>query len=188
MRIRERERRVLQLVVVGRTQHQIAAEVGVSQPAVSKILKRVEERLLAELAPMVDRWRVRQTLRLDHLYAESVTAWEASKQDAMRRRQRKADGPGGGTVAELVSENRHGDPRFLELARKTLADLRELWAINPPDRVAIAGSFATLSDAQLEAELARQEEVFRRLDLTVGDRVIVSGAPHQAPPNGGTDA
>ena len=45
-----------------------------------------------------------------------------------RRRQRKTDGgPGGGaaTIAEIVVENQHGDPRYLEEARKSLADHRK---------------------------------------------------------------
>ena len=38
------------------------------------------------------------------------------------------------TVAEIVSENRHGDPRYLDEARKALADLRTLWGVDAPDR------------------------------------------------------
>jgi uncharacterized protein YerC len=170
LRIREREQRVLHLVIRGRTQQQIATEVGVSQPAVSKILKRVEDRLVADVAPMVERWRVRQTLRLDHVYSEAIAGWEASKQDSVRRRQRKLEagrGPGG-TLAELVSENRPGDPSFLEVARRALADLRAIWGVNAPDRLAVSATaaFASLSDAALEAELRRQDQVYHQLTLT----------------------
>ena len=45
-RIRTRELRAMELTVLGWSQHQIAADLGVSQAAVSKILARVELRVL----------------------------------------------------------------------------------------------------------------------------------------------
>ncbi len=161
---------MLELTILGRTQHQIAGELGVSQAAVSKILRRVEERLVQDLAPMVDRLRVRHTLRLDHVYGEAMTAWIDSKTDAVRRRQRKSDGSGTGTtVAELVSENRHGDPRYLDVARKALADLREVWGVNAPERLAVTATspMSGLSDDELAAELARQARIYHQLGLPV---------------------
>lgn len=164
LRIRQREQCVLQLTILGRSQHQIAAEVGVSQPAVSKILRRLEERLARELAPMQERLRARHTLRLEHLYAEAITAWDASKQDHLRRRQRKTEGHGGpgATVAELVSENRHGDPRFLDLARKALDDLNALWGVRLPERIAASVDLTGISDEDLAARLAEYDRVTRQ--------------------------
>ena len=48
-RIRTRELRAMELTVLGWSQPQIAADLGVSQAAVSKLLKRIETRLLREL-------------------------------------------------------------------------------------------------------------------------------------------
>lgn len=147
-------------ILEGRTQHQIAESLDISQPAVSKIVRRMEERLLADVALKIERQRARHTLRLEHLYAEAMRAWRDSQQDTTRRRQRKSDGggPGGGTFAELVSENRHGDPRYLDEARKALTDLRKVWGVDAPERMAIQplAPFAALSDEALEVELARQ--------------------------------
>jgi hypothetical protein len=96
-RIRTRELRAMELTVLGWPQHQIAADLGVSQAAVSKILKRVEVRLLREQAAMVERQKARHTARLEHLFAEAIRAWEQSKADTTRRRQRKTQGgPAGG--------------------------------------------------------------------------------------------
>ena len=66
MRIRAREIRALELVIRGWSQHRIAADLGVSQAAVSKLLARVEGRELRERVATLDRHRIRQTLRLDH--------------------------------------------------------------------------------------------------------------------------
>jgi hypothetical protein len=70
--------------------------------------------------------------------AERQRAWEASKEDSTRRRQRKSDGGSRGaaaTIAELVVENQHGDPRYLDQARNALADQRKLWGLDAPQKV-----------------------------------------------------
>jgi len=167
-RVRLRELRVMEQILEGRTQHQIAAGLAISQPAVSKIVRRIEDRLLADVALKVERQRARHTLRLEFVYAEAIRAWRASQQEAVRRRQRKTEsGPGraGGNVAEIVSEARHGDPRYLEEARRALGDLRAIWGVDAPERLSIGATtpFASLSDVALEAELARQDVIVRRL-------------------------
>ena len=150
---------MLEHTLEGRTQHSIATALGISQPAVSKIARRVEERLLADQACKVERHRARHTFRLEHIYGQAMQGWQDSKQEGLRRRQRKTehDGGTGSTVAELISENRHGDPRYLDEARKALADLRKLWGVDAPERLSIDASthYATMTDADLEAELVR---------------------------------
>ena len=140
---------------------QIAADLGVSQAAVSKISAR-RARVLRELAGPVERQKARQTLRLEHLFAEAMRAWEQSKTDTTRRRQRKTQagtGGAGATVAEIVIENQHGDPRYLDEARKALADLRKLWGLDAPQKVDVRASqnpYADMTEDALRAELARQ--------------------------------
>ena len=159
-RVRLREAQVLELLLEGHTQHHIAETSGISQPAVSKIARRIDERLLADLSQKVERHRARQTLRLEHIYGQAMQAWQDSKQEGLRRRQRKTEHEGGtgSTVAELISENRHGDPRYLDEARKALADLRKVWGVDAPERVAIDAvtHFASMTDEALELELVRQ--------------------------------
>lgn len=158
-RIRLREIQVLDQMLIGRSQHQIAAALGISQPAVSKIERRIEARLLGDLADKLEHQRARQTLQLRHVYAEAFGAWERSKLDAVRRRQRRTDGGGtdaGATFAEVVAENSHGDPRFLEVARKALADLRAVWGMDAPERIETLTPYTAMSDAALASELALQ--------------------------------
>jgi DNA-binding CsgD family transcriptional regulator len=166
-RVRLREAQVFEYVLAGRTQHQIAEALGISQPAVSKIVRRVEDRLLADLTCKAERQRARQTLRLEHLYGQAMQAWQDSKQEGLRRRQRKTEHGSGtsSTVAELISENRHGDPRYLDEARKALTDLRKVWGVDAPERVSIDALtvFASMSDEALDQELTRQLRLVQRV-------------------------
>lgn len=166
----------MELAVLGWSQHQIAADLGISQPAVSKLLKRIETRLLRELTETVGRQRARHALRLDHLYAEAMRAWDASKADSTRRRQRKTQGGAGAdaTVAELVVENQHGDPRYLDEARKALADHRKLWGLDAPQQVdlrASRDSYDDMTEEALRAELARQAQLLGVAPPAVADAV-----------------
>ena len=166
-RIRLREVQVQDRICRGETQHDIAAALDISQPAVSKILKRVEERLLHDATWRVERQRARQSARLEFLYRQAIRAWEGSQEESLRRRQRKT-GHGSGseaTVAEVISEARHGDPRFLEEARRVLEDLRKIWAIDAPDRLTVdtRSPYAVLSETALRVEIARQAQLLGQL-------------------------
>ena len=168
--IQARALRVLERSVAGLSQREIAAEEGMSQSAVSKILQRLEARVLEELVGRVEQQKVRQTLCLDHLYRESLRAWEASKADATRRVQKKTQ-PGVGapsaTVAQFVVETQHGDPRYLEVARKVLADQRRVWGLDAPQKLdvrATEGPFEAMTDAALAAELARQRQLLTAIE------------------------
>jgi predicted transcriptional regulator len=166
-RIRTREVRAMELAIVGWTQQQIAADLGVSQAAVSKMLRRIDERVLRDLQNAVERHKVRQNQRLEHLYAEAMRAWTASKTDTTRRRQRRTHigaGQAEATVAEIISENQHGDPRYLDEARKAMADLRKLWGLDAPQKIdvrAVRNRFDEMTEEDLRTELARQVQLLQ---------------------------
>ena len=169
--VQARALRVLDRSVAGLSQREIAAAEGLSQSAVSKILRRLETRALQELVDRVEQQKARQSLRLDYLYGESLRAWAASKADATRRVQRTtqagAGGAGGATVAQLVVETQHGDPRYLEVARKVLADQRRVWGLDAPQKLdvrATEGPFDAMSDAALAEVLAHQRQLLASLD------------------------
>ena len=63
-RIRTRELRAVELATQGWSQPEIAAELGVSQAAVSKILQRADARALRDLTAVVAQQKARQTMQL----------------------------------------------------------------------------------------------------------------------------
>lgn len=156
VRVRQREQTVVRLATQGRSQQEIAREVGVTQAAVSRILQRVDDRWLRENVDWVARHKADQTRKLDHLFREALRAWECSKAQRTRRRQRKTGGGDqglDGTMAEVIVDDSHGDPRYLEAARRTLQDRARLW-----------GALAADPTASVEAD---SDEVFT---LNIADR------------------
>lgn len=184
-RIRTRELRAMELLVLGWSQHQIAGDLGVSQAAVSKIIRRVEERVLRELRAVVERQKARHSMRLEHLYAEAMRAWSDSKEDSTRRRQRKTQagaGSGGTTVAEVVSENQHGDPRYLEEARKSLADHRKLWGLDAPQKLDVRASrnpYDDMTEEALREELAKQTRLLE-IGKPIAEEPLTPGGKTEA--------
>ncbi len=133
LRRRRREQLVIDRSTAGDSQYDIARDLNISQSAVSQILRRVDDRWAQENLDVIGRHKAAEARKLDHVHREAIRAWEASKAQKTRRRQRKTEGASsgsGGTVAEIMVEDSHGDPRFLETARRALADRARLWG--PP--------------------------------------------------------
>jgi hypothetical protein len=111
-------------------------------------------------------------MRLEHQYAELMHAWEQSKTDTTRRRQRKTQGGDGsteGTVAELVVENQHGDARYMEGARRALGDIRKILGLDAPQQLdvrATPNQFEGLTEEALSEEIAKRARLLGIADLT----------------------
>jgi hypothetical protein len=82
----------------------IAQDHGLSIGRISQIVREVSTALVPEHLDRINETRVEHTAALDGLRTETMEAWRASK--------KSDNGP---------------DPRFLEVARKCLADQRKIW-------------------------------------------------------------
>jgi hypothetical protein len=137
-----RAARVVELSTQGWSQQAIAAEVGISQPAVSKVLQRADDRALATM----HRERVRHLVRVyrcrEYVYREASAGWQRSATDRERRVQRRVVRPDGATVTTvtLQSETQAGDPRFLQAMAATLRDSDHTFGLSGLDWPAIAAA------------------------------------------------
>jgi predicted transcriptional regulator len=114
---RHNEELAWQLRIKGWTTTRIAQELQIQQPAVSKILQRVEARAIKQLDAEIGGFKVRQATQLEHMLDEALQAWEKSK------------------TAKCP-----GNVEYLEAALKVQADLRDLLhigAANNPGTVGI---------------------------------------------------
>ena len=131
--IHARERRVADLSAQGWTQEAIAADLGLYQAAVSKILRRIDERAVRALTERIVHLKMRRARHLEYLSREGRRGWEQSKTGRVRRRQRKAAGADGApVVTQEVMVDEHPDPRMLDQARKAEEALVDMLGLGAP--------------------------------------------------------
>jgi len=177
----ERETTAWRMACAGKSQSEIAEHLGITQPAVSQILKRVSTRVLKDLDGSVARQKVIQDVRLEHIYAESMEAWAKSKTPKKKSKRKKLtaglsptqlaqlpDGvalPGrNGAPLTLREETTDeactsdGNFLFLQTALMALADKRKLWGIDAPKKVDLVDQRRPLEKLTDEELLARARE------------------------------
>ena len=154
---------------LGHSQRRIAEQLGVSQAAVSRALRRVERRELARLSATVECEKVHQTYVLDHIVCEAMRGFERSK-GARRRASTRSGGRGGAVETTEVFE-RDGDPAFLVVAMQAMADVRQIWGLNAAPGVGTRTTYAQVV-ANVKANAARFDDARAALP----------------PPDGATDA
>lgn len=144
-------------------QRRIAEAIAVSQPAVSKILRRVETRELKRLSESVERIKVIQTGELEHVIEETVDAWHRSKLPKKRAIQRTVsggghdeDGDGPNQISTQEAVERDGDPAYLYAAMNAMDRVRALWGLD----VAPALQDPTSSVAELARDLLKRADAY----------------------------
>lgn len=142
------------------TEAQIAQELGITQPAVSVMLKRIASRMATELSGKVQELKATQTGQLEYIAAEALAGWERSKlnaemlrtvteevalksevetldDDGQPVRRKKVILPVAKTTTTKTVEGQAGDPRFLDQARGALGDIRDIWGLESPKKTDI---------------------------------------------------
>jgi predicted transcriptional regulator len=105
----------------GHTQTEIAEALKITQPAVSKILRRLDEAVAREVLEARVRTLAGIVRHLDHVTREALRQHAATKNGVTRQRQVKKSAPNGTTtVTQEVVVQKHGDPRWIELARRAV--------------------------------------------------------------------
>lgn len=138
---REHERKSWELRQRGWTHERIAQELELDRSAVTKILSRVSDRVLAEMKDRVEQQKIEQTATLDHIKAEALAEWERSREPhrhrSKRTTRRAGETPGEALVdtsevEDAGMEDRLGDVAYLAEARAALAEIRKIWGIDAP--------------------------------------------------------
>lgn len=124
-----RDLSIYESVCAGRTQAATGAEYGVTQQRVQQIVKAVESWLVPQMMERIRELKTRHTTSLEHIFRESMAAWEKSKGDRLKFRRGST---ATGEIDETTREQSCGDPRFIKEARGTLEDIRKMWGANEP--------------------------------------------------------
>jgi len=181
----ERERKAIELRARGRTEVQIAEELGMSQGGVSKLLQRVEDDLYRQNRARLNREKVMTDLRYEAIIRDGWAAWERSKNDAVKKVLKRAganEKEATATVQQtLETKGQSGDPRHLKIVLEALEGKRKLWGLDAPVKVTAVrepSPFETWADEDL---LQRAEEELRaaRLQLEGGEAIDAASGEEQ---------
>jgi predicted transcriptional regulator len=142
--VQRREEQAWALRLRGRTEAQIAAELGITQGAVSKILRRVAAQALRRLTKEVALARAVQYGQLEHIASEAMRAWDRSLEDSVTTKETE------GRPTERTTRTQCGNPALLGQVRAALADIRDLLGLNAPARSALP----SLGDEELLRKVA----------------------------------
>jgi hypothetical protein len=128
-----REQVVWTLRVAGHSQASIAHFLGVSQPFIAKVLRRIERRAVAAMNDDVRAVKLRLAAQLEYVYDVSMRAWQKSREslEESTTTVARADPLAPGTALRRTAMRRGpGDPRFLAVALRSLAGQCRLWGLD----------------------------------------------------------
>lgn len=131
--VRARESKAWAMRARGWSQIRIAAELGMSQPGVSRLLRRIERRALKRMSRSVQSIKAVQHAQFEHVIQEALEAWDRSKTPRKRAARKTAgDGQGGGddTVETTEVVERDGDCSYLYAAMNAMGGQRSLWGLD----------------------------------------------------------
>ena len=181
---RARETRAWDLRARGLSQSRIAEALGITQPAVSKLLRRVERRELRRLSAAIESLKAVQSAQLDYVIGESLSAWERSKMPRKRAASKRSiggdgdgQGDGGDEVQTTEVVERDGDTGYLYAAMQALSHQRSLWGLDVAP--------ALQEPAASVAELAR--DLFARGAAYEQRRAAEAPGNGAEPPGGGSE-
>ena len=135
--IQERERRVWDSYVLGKTHDQIAADERVARPMISRIISRCLKRANAKLTTEVVETKIRQLAQARKMMAECWAAWERSKL-AKARIKRKKGGAGEPTGEEQSTEGQVGNVAYLKLRMAAMEREAKILGIDAPTTTVLA--------------------------------------------------
>lgn len=133
---RERDRRnISRMYLQGRLQAEIAVELNISQPTVSRDLAYIQKQWAVErLDDFVEKKNI-ELAKVDNLELEYWEAWKRSQKDA-EMRIKKAVEAGGETRKEAQEriEGQVGDPRFLAGVQWCINKRCEILGLDAPKK------------------------------------------------------
>lgn len=135
--IRADDHQLSELYLLGRTQKEIAKEMGLSQPTVSRAIQRIEERWVKSSLVNFHEAKMLHLSQIRYVFDEAREAWEASKEEKTSTSKTTEGTPrktkGGkssivasNTKATIKVEETNGDPRFLDTMLRCIKESGEI--------------------------------------------------------------
>lgn len=135
----ERERdlaKIAEHYLRGYSHEQIAERVGLSRQQIGYDLKVLRERWRESQLAAIDEVKARELEKLDRMESELWEQWERSKGDRTRRKVGTKSGAQAGETREMVTEERLGDPRYMQAILQCIEKRTKLLGLDAPLKVA----------------------------------------------------
>jgi hypothetical protein len=181
------------VILKGQRRVNVAKALGVAKSTVTKNLKRVEARVLGEMAETTRTIKAVVLQRYEYVYGEAIAAFEASKGTKKRRRDQQTvhevtAGPGPGQdgppatvirdplVTAVETEESYGDPRYLSEAMRALEAMRNVYGLDAPKRLNLTPvdrPLEAMPNDELDQELRR---AYAELDAMPAVKQIGAGS------------
>lgn len=128
--------RIAELYLKGYTQVQIAQELGLTQPIVSRDLTTLQERWIEQTTIDFDAAKGKELARLDALEREYWQAWRRSLEQVTKTRTKRNHM---GDEAIVVREETSGNPSFLAGVQGCIDQRCRLLGLYAPTKAVLSG-------------------------------------------------
>lgn len=149
--------RIAKLYLAGQRQSQIAELVGIDRSSVSRHLKAMRKEWQAKAAKAIGKKVAIELAKIDALEAE---AWECFERSKLPLKVSTASTNTTGKSASIRTEERCGDPAFLNIVAGCVDRRLKMFGLNEPDRIAIADKAPTAEPLSIEERAQRIAELF----------------------------
>lgn len=142
-----RQLAIYEAVTRGGSIRAVGKMFSITHQSVGVTCMKIDDWLAQQYMDKIRQLRVRHTAQLEHVYRESMEAWEKSKQVGVTETtEQEEESPPNGKSAPAgpirkKRQERHqcGEEAFLSSARSALADIRKIWAVDKNPKVADIG-------------------------------------------------
>lgn len=117
------------------TQAEIAKVIGVDRSMIARDLDELRGRWMQRTAMNLDAKKSEELASINRLEMEYWDAWRRSQQEFKAQTVRKAEGKAKSAEVSQHTENRYGDPRFLQGVAWCVAKRCELLGLNAPLKI-----------------------------------------------------
>lgn len=132
-------KKIAGLYLKGWLQVDIAQEVGIDQSTVSRDLKAIRDEWLKSTLVDFNEAEGRELAKIDAVEVEAWAAFERSKEDREISVQESVDGDSNRQKAQIRTEGRDGDPKWLEIVLKCSEQRRKILGIDAPVKSEVTG-------------------------------------------------
>jgi len=156
--------RIAELYIKGVYQSVIAAELGLDQSQISRDLKAIQKQWVENTTLDLDHFKGKEIAKIDHVERVAWADYARSKQEfksVITKGKKFGKDDKGKIIAKdkeqtVKTEERNGDPRFLDVVMKCIERRCKLIGLDAPDKHELTGKGG--GPIQIEEQRAAVEE------------------------------